>query len=504
MNLKGVREWHLWVLWPALIITTIYIVSAFAHPLMAWTGPQAQTMFPPSLRSSSSNIQAIGAIIEKHDLQNANIAKLIPFQNDVLFQVTHNANKPRRYFSLSTLEELPQQDQQQAIWLAQHYTGLTPEVSSIEFKTEFDEEYPWVNRLLPVYKINFNTDDNLSVFIHTETQALSGINNDWKRILVFIFRHFHSFDWLDELEPARISLVMGMMIVIMVMAITGLLFLTGVKRKKNVADIRRRWHRRLAWIAILPMLMFTLSGIYHLFQMALVTPETGIRLSQTLDLSHWRNAQLHLHDIDKKVVNQISLVSGDAPMYRVSYASTENKLNDRVRRFKGMSKESDVQYIHALTGETLGNLDIALVEQQAKQLLSLPETTAIEKQLITRFGPTYDFRNKRLPVWQVNAQSGDHVLFIDPTTHILVDQTNQLTRAESYSFSFLHKWNMLIPAIGRFNRDMLIMGILSISFVLVILGLLMHQNRKKKRLNHIQTHSETATSQKQEGLSIPS
>ena len=102
---------------------------------------------------------------------------------------------------------------------------------------------------------------------------------------------------------------------------------------------------------------------------------------------------------------------------------------------------------------------------------------------VTRFGPDYDFRNKRLPVWRVDfAEEIGLRIFVDPTTGILVDQNRQVDRAESWSFSILHKWNHLNPLMGRFYRDVFIVGTLLICLVMTVFGIVMLlKNRKRKK-----------------------
>lgn len=504
MNIKSIKKWHLLLLWPALIACIIYVVSAFTHPLMAWTGPQAKVMFPPALASEKIEVNNITAILAAHDLGEAKIAKLVPYQQETLLQVTENETSARRYFSLSSKRELTNHDEKQAIWLAEHFLKQSLPIESIQLKIEFDESYPSVNRLLPVYKIHYKTSDHLSVYIHTDTQALAGIENDWKRSLRFIFQTFHSFEWLNNIEPLRLLIISLLTVSLFLMSVTGLLYLIKLKRKKPASDFRQRWHRRLAWLAVIPLFMFSFSGFYHLWKSSMTPPATGMLLTQTLDLNSWPDTSKVSLPSDLKI-NQISLIQstiGDNKdikhLYRISASPVQtdqdklNNTNTREKRFKGQKKEKFAFYIDAVTGEQLGDLDSTLIQQQAKQLLNEQATVDLPAKLITHFGLGYDFRNKRLPVWRVEGENGQHV-FIDPITHILVDQNNSAGRLEGYSFSFLHKWNMLTPLMGRFNRDMLILTTLALIFMLAGLGLilklktrkqLIKTNTKAKRFTH--------------------
>lgn len=495
LNTKNIKRWHLVLLWPALIASLIYVISAFTHPLMAWTGPQAKVMFPPSLTIQEQQFSNIPKIISENNLTQAHMVKLVPSENQPLLQVTDNEKTQRRYFSLANHSEVRDQDTNQALWLAEHYLKAKYPVKNIEFKTAFDASYPPVNRLLPVYKINYDTQDNLSVYIHTDTQALAGIENDWKRSLRFVFQTFHTLNWLDEFEGLRLFIKSLLLLSLLVMSFTGILFLIKLKRKNGIPDSKRRWHRRLAWFAALPLLCFSISGAYHLWQSSLIESPSGMQLTQTLDLSNWPTT--HKLSIDEGLkINQVSLLQvpdlytnnkdGLTNIYRVSVSKIQSdqdnthNINTREKRFHGQNKEKYTLYFDASTGLSLGDLDTQLVSQQAKKLFKQPEAMELPIKLITHFGLGYDFRNKRLPVWRVENTDGQQV-FIDPISHILVDRNTSLTRLEGYSFSFLHKWNMLNPVMGRKNRDILIMATLGLIFALSLLGLILHLSSSKQK-----------------------
>lgn len=491
-NIKTVKKWHLLIVWPALISVLIYALSALTHPLMAWTGPQAEKRFPPKLNIDHDIQLNTQSIVLNGNLDKAKVAKFVPYKNDVLFQVTENESDARRYFSIINNQEVFNHDEDQAIWLAQYYLGRSPSIDSVIFKTKFDQEYPEVNRLLPVYKINFSTEDNLSVYIHTETLALAGISNDWKRTLRFIFQNFHSFDWLNDYEGIRLILITIVVSIISLMALTGLGFLVLLRRKSRVTQTSRRWHRRLAYTVTLPLLLFSISGIYHLLYSSLANQEYGMRLTQNLHLKNWSNISLKKGFKDL-AINQVSLVNivdnsgAGMSSYRVGgQIQTKNQADEssmakinlystqkREARFKGIPRESAAFYLDN-KGDLLQQYsDANLVRFQSEKYLNSQE---LSLDLVTHFGPTYDFRNKRLPVWEIDSPNG-HKIFIDPVTHILVDQSHTLGRAERYSFSFLHKWNLLTPLIGRFNRDVLIVVTLLLTIILSGFGYLAYRNR---------------------------
>ena len=104
----------------------------------------------------------------------------------------------------------------------------------------------------------------------------------------------------------------------------------------------------------------------------------------------------------------------------------------------------------------------------------LSESDLLNQSLVTHFSPNYDFRNKRLPVWQFEFNDADHrIIYIDSISGILVDQSRTQDRIERWSFSLLHKWNMLTPLIGREIRDVLVVITLSLLLLSAMFGAIM-------------------------------
>ena len=117
----------------------------------------------------------------------------------------------------------------------------------------------------------------------------------------------------------------------------------------------------------------------------------------------------------------------------------------------------------------------------AENHLGVSKDQLVQTKLVTHFGPHYDFRNKRLPVWRLdfNTPKGDK-LFIDPATGMLVDRLVNLERYEGYSFSFLHKWNFLVPLMGREKRDIVISVLLIAAISFSVIGFLMLTKRRRR------------------------
>ncbi len=481
---------HKWLGWTGGLALLFVAISGITHPLMTWTGPKAASFFPPQVKVSSKHAAQIPKILRQNKIDKAIMVKVIPSKEGALLQVTQSNEAPRRYFDISTGVEKSNYDIKQAVWLARYYSGLksTP-IKTITFQTEFTSAYPWVNRLLPVYRVEFETSDNKTTFIYTELGALAGITNSWKTSVQSVFRTFHSWAWLDDFEYARIILMMLLLLSLLGMAITGIVLIFMIK-KRSILEGRRKWHRVLSFAIWLPLLLFTTSGIYHLLQYSFGDNHRGLKLGQPINLSASKFGDdfTWLDNFKGQAFNSLSLVEGtlkvnDSPslLYRISIPKgKQGQAISRSKRFKGMVTEKQAFYFDALTGEKSTLTDKDMVQHIAKSHLGFSEKLLQQTTLVTHFGPHYDFRNKRLPVWQLdfNTPQGDK-LFIDPATGMLVDRLVNLERYEGYSFSFLHKWNFLAPFIGREKRDIIISVILIAAIGFTVLGYLMLFKRRR-------------------------
>lgn len=507
-------RYHRVLAWLGACILFIYLLSALAHPIVAWTGPKAAAFFPPRSTVSVEQLQNISNIITANNINRANVLKILPSQKEPVLQLTtvnENAIVQRRYFDLTTGQEKANYDKEQALWLAQYYMGsqIPLDIRSIQLQTEFTQEYPSVNRLLPVYKIELNDAENTTLYIYTEMNALAGMSNDWKKTLQIIFQSLHTWHFLDTFDNARVLLLALMMLTLTTFILSGIGLVFSFRSRK-IKQPSRRWHRRIAYVIWLPLLGFSTSGFYHLLQSAYGENTSGLRLNTTMTLSEkaFSSSDKLFDQAEFSNVQRVSVITDDAGdiYYRVSHPSNSdknaprkpsNKAVDehahhhhkpvtREQKYQGKNTERGALYFHSNTGKPAEITDKALAEQIAIKYINTSSGETSSNRIsnitkVTHFGPNYDFRNKRLPVWRVDFDNsyGD-IVFVDPETRIIVDHTTKTIRYERYSFSLLHKWNFLVPLTGRKNRDVIIIAALLISLGLTILGIIMLLKRRKK------------------------
>jgi hypothetical protein len=481
--IKAARQWHRFLLWPAMLALFAFVISGLTHPLLTWTGPQTNKNMPPQAQFDATQTANIASVLQRHDIAQAAIVKLVPTARGNLLQVTQDDSAPRRYFQLDNGIEFANFDREQAQWLARHYTGLdNAEITDVKLKTVFDDEYPWVNRLLPVYQVSFAGEQGLRVNVHTETGALADISNDYKRNVQKIFQHLHTFRFLDATGHGRVILMMLLLCSLLATVIAGAALLYAITRRR-IPHSGRRWHRVLAHLVWIPLFAFTASGIYHLLYQHTAENVRGLQLAAPLSLQiNTLSADFSwLIPLQEQRLNNISLVAAPNKTlyYRVSFpAGKPDHSANRQQRFDGVTTEKPALYINAHTGQADGMDDAKYTRALAKAFLQIDDHSLDAGSAVTHFGPDYDFRNKRLPAWKftVSNETKD-LLFIDPATGSLIDRVPQTARWESLSFSVLHKWNFLTHSIGREKRDVLMVLVLTLGLALAILGVRMRTSR---------------------------
>ncbi len=486
-------RWHRRLGWVGGVALIVFGLSGLTHPLMTWFGPQQAAFFPPQGQFSEADVQAIPTLVQRHGIEQAQLVKLIPTAEGNRLQITEPDNPVRRYFDPDSGAELPDFDRRQAAWLARHYTGLsdTPIVEQ-RLQTAFDSAYPEVNRLLPVWKVVFDTDDRRTAFVHTELNALASLTNNFRTTQQGIFRSLHTFNWLDGWEAGRVTALLVLCGGLVLMSVTGMVMVFALPARR-IPQARRRWHRWLAFGLWLPLLAFSVSGLYHLLHNAGDSSPQGLIPGPLLDLTTLTAQYPADTDADHTghgapiPLNSITLLQTPEGALYYRLAQPGGRPGQTVghhARFDGTPTEQPSRLLSASTGAEATLDDRTLARHFAAAHLGLAADAVGDAEPVTGFGPDYDFRNKRLPVWRVPVQGSQYSqVFIDPANGALVDAVTRADRWEGYSFSHLHKWNFMTPFTGRQIRDGLIAAtiVAALGFTLLGMSLLVRRRSSPAR-----------------------
>lgn len=517
---------HQWLGLVGGISLLVWGLSGLTHIAMVLFGPQQAQFMPPPAAVALEGARPIAATLAAKGIGQAVAVKTVPAPGGgVVWQVTGDPLAERRYFRPADGTEIAGGDRAQAKFLARHYLGTDRAIASATLQTQFDADYPWVNRLLPVWKLEFAGDDGLTAYVHTETSSLAGVNNTTKTALQSVFRALHTWEWVPPgMEWLRVAVIGLMVASLLALALTGIAMLVTVRRKKRQPGARG-WHRVAGYVLALPLIMFSVSGIWHLVQSALVPPQSNLAMGRPLQLAggQWPVEADWPMIARGRDIASVALVEGAAgqPLYRIGLAPPKGSMGGgehdhgpakaeaapahgmaghdhaammaaqakppstdaeiREARFAGIKPDGPAIYLDAATGAPVPTGDKDLARAIAGRFTGAPDSAITGMELVTRFGPDYDFRNKRLPVWRVDYGAPVKAsLFVDTGAGVLVDKVADWEKPERLAFSFIHKWNFLFP-IGRLGLNVVV-GVFVIALIgfSAVLGLKMDLARRRR------------------------
>jgi len=430
---------HRALVWVASVVLACWLLSGFLHPLMSLIAAKPQRFAPPALQLDAAALPT-GWEALRAAQGDASIIRAVPGPQGPLWQLTDGFDTERRYLHIDG-SEFPGGEAAYARWLAGWYLGEEAPVASLELQIAFDDAYPWVNRLLPVWRLEIGGEHPRTVWLHTETGALASVGDARRTQLQTVFRALHTLSWLDGLEPLRVALVASAMLCLIALAGSGLYLFWRRPGGRGA----RRWHRRLGIAVALPLLLMAGSGLLHALVSAGAPPPRGLALPPPLAAlpatPDWTSLvgaqqQLALRDVGGRVVV--------------------------VHR----SADASVLAVKALDGLPTPSIDDLV--QRTAALHGVDGTFEIEP--VPHFSPDYDFRNRRLPAWIAVDGSGARIA-LDPLTGQQIDRQSATQRGESWVFAIVHKWQPLAHALGSPSlRDALQVGWLALILPLGVLG----------------------------------
>ncbi|MEC7118409.1 MAG: hypothetical protein VXW65_00695, partial [Pseudomonadota bacterium] len=119
-----------------------------------------------------------------------------------------------RLFVAESGVELPDGVQQQAKNLARFYANLsTDQIGETQWVTRFSGEYGFINKRLPVLKVNTTQADGLRLYIEPSTGALAAQVTDWDAFEGTVFGYLHKWNMLPLpklLRDAMLGLMAGL------------------------------------------------------------------------------------------------------------------------------------------------------------------------------------------------------------------------------------------------------------------------------------------------------
>lgn len=260
-----VIKWHRRLAWVAGICAIGWALTGMLHPIMVWTAPVAAARMPPLPPLDLADARPPAEVLAGKAPAQVTELRAVRVAGRTLYAVKLPDDPVRQYVDPRTGMTLADGDRDRAIELARHYLGDgTAPVRDVRIVTAFDNEYTPVNRLLPVWRVELANDSGAVAFVDTGSGRLAGISHGLKNTLQTVFRSIHTLSFIPSgTGPLRAIVMTALVGTIILSSLAGIAMLVMIRRR-TAAPGTRHWHRLLGYATAVPVLAFTLSGLWHL------------------------------------------------------------------------------------------------------------------------------------------------------------------------------------------------------------------------------------------------
>ncbi|MBA4286016.1 MAG: hypothetical protein C0434_10855 [Xanthomonadaceae bacterium] len=445
--MSGARKLHRALAWTAAVAAVVWAASGAFHPLITAIGPKPVAFQPPVAQFEAGAFPAPARLLAQAGIAEARQLRYLAVDGRAALQVQPVSSGERLYLDAASGQPLADADRQRAIALARHYSGRADAaVAETRLVEQFERDYPWINRLLPVWAVRFAGDDAITVYVDTGGDRLGTLSDAGKRRWQGLFQTLHTLNFIElpYLRVIAISLLVG---TLGLTAAFGARLLLG----RGGRQPARRWHRRLAWIAVLPALLFPATGLFKLWVGQI--PGTPLPVPPTLATSTLTALPFTAADGAIREAVAVPLIGG-APVWRV-VAPRGEALN---------------LWLSEADGSAIAGDDEALARRIASGALGSPPAAPLT--LVTAFDRDYGFANKRLPVWRAVAADGSG-WYVETRSGVVAAKVGgpdgALDQAQALVFNLLHKGHVLDPLGVTPNQRNVVMSALAATVVLVAL-----------------------------------
>lgn len=508
-RLSRLARWHRTLALIVVLPLLMWSLTGLLHPIMTRWQPSAAAMAPPAEvvnAPSGTSWQALPApasVLPK-DLVMTELRPLT-WQGEA-YWMAGGADGTRQYFRARD-GQLSDIEPALMTALARHFTGISSGEPELQLITAFSAEYPFVNRYLPVWRVQFSGHDTVA-FIEPRGLRLSALSDPWKTWFSATFSRLHSWSFWPH-EPSRdiaMAIVLSLGLAVVVTGIFRLFRRKTVVGSKalpsdNSARLStphapRRWHRRLGWFVALGAIASMSSGMFHVLAINKSQPSFNAKPERVA----FSAGQLRTLPPVLGVMGERSLAvaSANGPLW-MSYAVDRGHGAGHAKsQHKGQKSDQESGQDHSEHAEhqhhaATPNLAISLqraenaqpvaieryVQELAAGVLAQHPSANIEsQQAITGFTAEYGFVQKRLPVYQLLLDTPDHIaIYIDPIDAVVSSVVTDLARVEGYSFAYIHK-GMWLDGLGKDVRDS-VLGLQALGvFLMACLGLSLARRRR--------------------------
>lgn len=450
-RLLRLMPWHKRLALLACLGIFSWAGSGMLHPLMGYLQPRPQTMATPQQVLPLDNLRSPAQVLGAAGVAQVQGLRLLVLASEPYYQARLAGELQPRYWHARSGQAVELAGAH-AESLARHYLGRDEPLAYAGSIERFTSEYAFINRLLPVARVDTQRDDQLRLYVDLFHDRLGTLVDERKAWFSAFFQTMHSFRWLDAAGPLRPVLMLVLLASIVSATLFGVVLFIARRRART---FNRRLHGWWGLGLALATLSFASSGAWHLLHKqgaqpwpASFVPSFSVAELDQAPAADWLLAGEELY--------MLSLLELDGkPIWRA-----------QGQQFASMSS---LHYLDA-QGRELGNDTPRRYAQQRldhyAKSLGLGEAQTLTLQ--HSFDHEYGFVFKRLPVFKASyADTHNTALFIDPLDGALASRVQDADRAEGWGFAYLHKWEFL-AGLGNGYKHLLL-GIVALAHVLLAL-----------------------------------
>ncbi|CAM4402251.1 PepSY domain-containing protein [Flavobacterium terrigena] len=490
---QNIYKYHKYLAFFTIVPVIFWSLSGIMHPMMShFFKPEIAKEYLENQKIDTSKINfTLKEVLIKNKEKSIKNFRIVSFKNQQFYQVINSKNEAL-YFNTSTANLLKNGDNLYAEWLSKYFLNDSiSNVSSNIVLTEFDNQYKYINRYLPVHKISFNRNDAMEIYIETSSSKLATFNPKSRQVFIWFFDTFHNFSFIEKIsnEYVRIIVVGISLFTILCSAISGLiiygLFWKQFKKiNATTSELKtRKNHRKLGLLFSFFTFAFVLSGLFHIIKKW--EPNTITKLVYE-PIFETKSIDFDIKELPLNWNEEINF--GLVNFNNETYLRNSIKKNEKVEKsdskdFKSKPKPNYIISFYKINQLNKSeDLDLKyaqfLVEELNKKHQFLDKNLLVESNqkevaVLNDFDKKeYGFVNKRLPVIKIAYNTPENnTFFIETNTSRIAAKVNNYDRAEGYTFALLHKFLYLEWA-GKPIRDFVtVLTALSI-LVISVFGLL--------------------------------
>ncbi|WP_339525991.1 hypothetical protein [Pseudomonas sp. EA_35y_Pfl2_R111] len=450
-RLLRLMPWHKRLALLACLGIFSWAGSGMLHPLMGYLQPRPQTMATPQQILPLDNLCSPAQVLGAAGIAQVQGLRLLVRSGEPYYQARLAGELQPRYWHARSGQAVELAGAH-AESLARHYLGSDEPLAYVGSIERFTGEYAFINRLLPVARVDTQRDDSLRLYVDLFHDRLGTLVDQRKAWFSGFFQTMHSFRWLDAAGPLRPALMLVLLASIVSATLFGISLFVARRRART---FNRRLHGWWGLGLALATLSFASSGAWHLLHKQGAQPWPAPFVPS-----------FNVAELDKAPAADW-LLAGEE-LYMLSLLELDGK---PIWRAEGQQFAS-MASLHYLDtqGRELGNDTPRRYAQQRLDHYAKPLGLG-EAQTLTlqhSFDHEYGFVFKRLPVFKASyADAYNTALFIDPLDGALASRVQDADRTEGWTFAYLHKWEFL-AGIGNGYKHLLL-GIVALAHVLLAL-----------------------------------